>query len=316
MTRPCSSWLCIAGRPREADITDPTIITLSSIPPRFAHLGPTLASLLAQDLPPEQIILYIPHQYRRFPDWTGTLPPIPEGVTLRRAATDHGPATKILPALQDFAGRSVDILFCDDDMFYDSGWHRRFKQLRREHPGSALCDIAHHLPVAGFTRRPRMRRWSPADLAAHLATLPPPLPDPAPLIRESGYADVLEGWGGVMVRPEFFDDRVFDIPSNLWMVDDPWLSGHLTLRDVPIWTNADGLPPRRRCNVGHDIAPLFFEVFDGKARHQSDQDCVEYYRSTYGIWPADPLPVSLPRRMARIVLPHRVRKFALRLLGR
>ena len=262
------------------------------------------------------MILYVPPDFRRFPDWDGRIPPLPAGVTLRRAAKDYGPATKILPALHDFAGQSVDLLFCDDDMIYDPGWHRRFKTLRQTRPQMALCEISHHLPGGGYRRRPRMQRWAPADLARHLQTLPPPLPDPTPLIRKSGFADVLEGWGGVMVRPNFFDDRVFDIPSDLWMVDDPWLSGHLATRNVPIWTNADSLPPRRRRNVGHDIAPLFFEVIDGKTRQDSDRACVAYYQRTHGIWSAEPPPASLPRRMARKLIPFKARAALLRLLDR
>ena len=293
-------------------MNDPTIITLSSIPPRFAHLGPTLESLLSQRLPATKIILYVPDQYRRFPDWDGTLPDLPSGVTVRRVAMDYGPGTKILPALKEFAGRSVDLLFCDDDMLYHPDWHQGFKTLRQHHPDAALCTISHHLPGAIHRRAPRMRRWSQAERTAHLATRP----DPLPLIRHSGYADVLEGWGGVMVRPSFFDDRVFDIPADLWMVDDPWLSGHLAVRNVPIWTNADGLPPQRRPHVQRDIAPLFYAVIDGKTRQDSDHACVAHFQTTYGIWRPDPPPVSTLRRLARRLLPHWLRAGALRLLRR
>ncbi|MFN7223360.1 MAG: glycosyltransferase family A protein [Paracoccaceae bacterium] len=297
-------------------IMDPTIITLSSIPPRFAHLGPTLDSLLRQTLPAEQIILYVPDRYRRFPDWDGTIPVLPDGVTLRRVATDYGPATKILPALQDFAGQDVDILFCDDDMLYDPGWHQRVKTLRDRHPKAALCDVAHHLPGAINRPHPRMQRWSRDDLYKHRASRSATTTDPPALIRRSGYADVFEGWAGVMVRPQYFDDRVFNIPSDLWMVDDPWLSGHLALRGVPIWTSADSLPPKRRIHVQRDIAPLFFEIFDGKTRQDSEQACVNHYRAL-GIWDDRPAPpVSQLRRLARAALPHHFRAALLRLFRR
>jgi hypothetical protein len=294
---------------------DPTIITLSCIPPRFGHLGPTLESLLAQDLPAAQIILYVPQHYRRFPDWDGTLPSLPAGVTLRRTEKDYGPATKILPALREFAGQSVDLLYCDDDMLYDPSLNRLLKAQRAIHPNAALCPVAFDLPGSAHRRQPRVQRWGKAAMNRHLAD-PSNKGTPLPLVRASGYGDVMAGWGGVMVRPEFFDDRVYDIPPDLWMVDDPWLSGHLALRGVPIWACAETLPPRRREHVQRDIAPLFFEVVDGKTRQDSDAACAAYYRKTHGIWRETPPPVSLLRRIARRVIPFRLRAGLLHLLRR
>ena len=74
------------------------VITLSTIPPRFAGIGPALRSLVAQRSRPEAVELYIPRSYRRFPDWGGGLPEVPEGVRIVRVDEDLGPATKILPA--------------------------------------------------------------------------------------------------------------------------------------------------------------------------------------------------------------------------
>ncbi len=50
------------------------IVSLSTIPPRFGEIRPTLDTLLDQSAPADQVLLYIPHRYRRFPDWDGTLP--------------------------------------------------------------------------------------------------------------------------------------------------------------------------------------------------------------------------------------------------
>jgi hypothetical protein len=51
---------------------------------------------------------------------------------------------------------------------------------------------------------------------------------------KSGYIDILEGWDGVVVRPEFFDDFAWQIPDILWTVDDVWLSGCLERQGIPI----------------------------------------------------------------------------------
>ncbi len=62
------------------------IISLTTIPSRFAGLGPTLGSLLAQGA--DQVRLNIPEAYRRFPDWDGTLPSVPAGVSIVRCDKD------------------------------------------------------------------------------------------------------------------------------------------------------------------------------------------------------------------------------------
>ena len=83
-----------------------------------------------RDLDVDEIRLNIPERYRRFPEWDGTLPEVPEGVTIARCAQDYGPATKLLPTLQAYAGQPVDILLCDDDRIHDRNWTARFSRPR------------------------------------------------------------------------------------------------------------------------------------------------------------------------------------------
>lgn len=159
-------------------MTSPTIVTLSTIPPRFHLLAPTLRSLLDQKLPVDAIHIYIPKRYRRFSDWDGTLPQVVEDVTIRRCDQDLGPATKILPACRDYAGQDVDLLFCDDDKLYDPGWHRRLKRARAAHPDACIVEAGENLTDIADDYRP----------AARDAPCPPPHPqavflsDQAPLV--------------------------------------------------------------------------------------------------------------------------------------
>lgn len=265
-----------------------TIITLSSIPPRFSLLGPTLRSLIRQSATIEAIRLYIPTRYRRFPEWDGTLPEVPDGIEIVRTDSDPGPATKILPALSDYAGQPVDILFCDDDRIYDPAWAGRFQALRRERPecalveaGSDIRDIpaasrpSHRLPRAGRPTRHglyRLKRilslaiWKPARFSG------------------SGYVDILAGYGGVMVKPEFFSKDVFDIPDNLWTVDDPWLSGNLECNGVPIWLNAAQSLSRERQAAKRDSLLKFTDA--GMGRGSANRACIDWYRTHHGIWQA------------------------------
>ena len=60
------------------------VVSLSSIPPRFDNLRPTLDSLLAQDRPADAALLWVPRAYRRFPGGDGRLPEVLDGVTILR----------------------------------------------------------------------------------------------------------------------------------------------------------------------------------------------------------------------------------------
>src|SRR4051794_32719177 len=60
------------------------IISLSTIPPRFDRLAPTLKSLVEQSGAIDEIRLYIPKRYRRFPDYDGSVPSVPDGITIVR----------------------------------------------------------------------------------------------------------------------------------------------------------------------------------------------------------------------------------------
>ncbi|MDQ2091901.1 hypothetical protein [Marimonas arenosa] len=108
-----------------------TVIALTSVPPRFAGLGPVLESLLAQGA--AKVVLALPRRYLRFPGAVSP-PPLPGGVDLLRCE-DHGPATKFLAAQSAEPGAAIAI--CDDDCLYAPGWL------------AALEDAAEHGAAAG-----------------------------------------------------------------------------------------------------------------------------------------------------------------------
>lgn len=274
-------------------MSSPTIITLSSIPSRFDRLGPTLHSLLAQKLPAREIRLYIPQRYRRFQQWDGSLPDVPTGVTIRRCDTDLGPATKILPACRDFSGQDVDLLFCDDDKIYEPDWHARLKRARAAHPDACIVEAGENLPdiadsVRPADRLPRARRVTKKSLGYRIKRLLSLFTYKTSLYANSGFTDVLAGHGGVMVRPDWFDPEVWNIPHVLWTVDDPWLSGHLERRGVPIWLVAE--VRRMECSGAGEIDALHDLVEMDYDRVKADVAAIDYMRQTYGIWQAGGKP--------------------------
>lgn len=257
------------------------IVTLSSIPSRFQGLGPTLQSLLNQDLPPHEIRLYIPHSYRRFPDWDGHLPKVPRAVQILRADLDYGPATKILPAVRDFHGQDVELLLCDDDRIYDPGWTARFVQARREHPDCLIAEAGRFVPGHHATATPKAQPRGKGVAYRLLRAASLGWNKPRAWVG-SGYVDVFKGYGGAMLRPEFVPESAFDIPDLLWTVDDPWLSGNCAANGIRIWLNADGIEPGET-RAAHRDALLQFSL-QGKGRGDANAACFDWLRQRYGIW--------------------------------
>jgi hypothetical protein len=279
------------------------VITLSSIPPRFPQIAQTLRCLLAQTSRPEAVELYIPRSYRRFPQWGGGLPDVPEGVTIVRVDADLGPATKVLPAARARRGQAVDILFGDDDAFYPPDWAARFMAVRKEHPEAAVCAAASSVARIG-------RPWSASGPAPRAELAVPPDQQPGLAFRllvqrvraglgrpaeigttfrkleRSGYVDIFEGYGGVALRPDFLDEMATVIPPVLWSVDDVWLSGQLARRGIPIWGDVRLNLVRKFLRVSQSY-DLFSSVIDGADRDAANLACVDHMRRAYGIWGGD-----------------------------
>lgn len=272
-----------------------TVITLSSIPPRFGFLGPTLESLAAQ-AGVERVELTLPYSYRRFPDWDGTLPAVPAGVSIHRCDTDYGPATKVLCAAQRYQGQDVRLLFCDDDRDYRPGWAQGLLAEADRYPDRAVAlagwDIAglstrHAFAAPRHQRRSRtwdmvyrsdrLKQILSGQAKATLAQKPP-----RRIIAQAGYADMFEGYGGVVVRPAFFDAQSFDIPAEAFHVDDVWLSGALARAGIGIWLAADQYEPKT--TEADRMAALYRHREAEKGRTELDAAAITMMRQRWGLW--------------------------------
>lgn len=272
-----------------------TLITLTSIPPRFGLIGPTLEALVAQQ-GVDGVALYLPQTYHRFPDWDGALPSVPAGVTIHRVDTDYGPATKVLCAARHYRGQNIRLLFCDDDRDYRPGWAQGLLAEADRYPDRAVALAG--WDIAGLSKRaahnaPRHERRSRTwDLAyrtdrlkqilsgkakATLAQKPP-----RRIIAQSGFADVFEGYGGVVVRPEFFDAPAFDIPAQAFHVDDVWLSGALARQGIGIWLAAD--QPEPKTTEADRTAALYRHRVAEKGRPELDAAAITLLRDRWGLW--------------------------------
>jgi hypothetical protein len=272
------------------------VISLTTIPPRFPYLLENLKCLLEQTAAVESINLYIPRTYRRFTYSPEDIPTLPEGVVLHIIDEDLGPATKALPACKQYKGQDVLILFGDDDKVYDKNWAQRFVEAAQQRPDHAICEeggslympnyagandswISDKQPKSNFIKKDIYYRL------ARIATLG--LWKPSKAIS-SGYVDVLEGWGGVLVRPDYFDQEDFEIPDILWTVDDVWLSGCLERKNIPIWLNTERKIRSKGNSNEVKEAALHKLVYKGHDRISANRLCIKHFRDRYKIWGGGP----------------------------
>jgi hypothetical protein len=273
----------------------PVIVTLTSIPSRFPFLASRLEKILAQSVRPDSIEVYLPRRYRRFPkSYPVPAPNVPKGVEILWVDDDLGPATKILPACERWRGQDVDLLLCDDDRSQDLNWIRRLALTRLHRPHDIICERGWNIderfgleltdpvrrlgmavphPIGGRTLWYRMQRLASFGLAH----------PPRRLYRTAGFVDIFEGFLGALVPPNAFDLQATSIPSDVWMVDDVWLSGMAALKGTKIWVHDLARPVYSDGKVDK-IDSLRNASFNGDQRSDSDLRCVALLRQKYGVW--------------------------------
>jgi hypothetical protein len=204
-----------------------------------------------------------------------------------------------LYAARNFRGQDCDILLCDDDRRYKPHWAQTYVDARAAHPGVAIAiagfeadrygqSAMKNRPQPRAQKRPRALDFGFKLKMAWEFLFPPVerkyLREPVRrLFKQPGYVDCFEGFGGALVRPEFFDDAAFDIPDVVWQVDDVWLSGCLARMGVPIWVLADQYDTQHTPAGISDA--LHMAQIEGADRDEANKRCIAYFRDTYGVWP-------------------------------
>jgi hypothetical protein len=275
------------------------IVSLSSIPPRFGFVGQTINSLLKQTIKIDAINLYLPRYYRRYPNHHFCLPQVPEGVNIITIDEDLGPASKILPAARQYRGSAAALIYCDDDRVYDRHWAHSLIKISLKRPNDCVCNVGFNLDRLGFSvptasLKPRAvrlnRKWDLShryrnvshQIKSWVARDPMELPSKRKKLWRAGYVDIMEGYGGVLVKPEFFDDAAWNIPGKLWPVDDIWLSGQAAKKGVGIWLNSDG--HSWETSPATTIESIKKAKINGMGRRDTNRACVSYMQERYGIW--------------------------------
>ena len=274
------------------------ILSLSTIPPRFGMLGISLNSLINQKRKADEIHVYIPKTYKRFPEHNFCIPEVPEGVSVKIIDHDYGPATKALPCAKAYRGTNTRIIYGDDDRFADTSWLDNMLKCSDERPEDVIVSSGMTLQNYGLMLKnqnffPRAKRakvkYDFEYLARRLVqkffetTTSKSRIKPARCnYSSSGYVDIALGVGGVSVRADFFDESFFEIPEILWPDDDIWLSGNYLRQGRGIWaSNKIRFPVDSGASNTNGLA---FSVINGKDRNKTALDGILYMQELYDIW--------------------------------
>ncbi len=271
----------------------PLVITLTTIPPRFANLGRKFKAISRQTRRPDRVELNIPKSYRRFIGEVPSLPPLPDWVSVKSCEFDFGPATKLLPTVQRWRGTPADLLVCDDDRLPDPHWLERFATSRKVRPDDIITErgwnIAERFGIERSAAETPRAKFAPKQgrtfgyRIKRILSLNCAHP-PRKLFENPGYIDVFEGFLGALIPSVSIPNAAFDIPEVIWTVDDVWLSGMAYLNGTRVWAHdiprpvfADGYFDR--------IESLRDFVEEGHGRTDADRIAVEYLRRVHKVWP-------------------------------
>lgn len=210
----------------EAPPVSRVVVSLTTLPDRLPSLEPTLRSLLDQQTrPADEVRLNLPRVSTRTkraydrPPWLAALQAA-DGRFVVHETRDFGPATKLVPTVRAYQGRSdVLVVVVDDDTLYPP---RLVEMLARWAQTIGGAVAASGWPVLPDLLYPH---WTENYLVYGTELV---APHPVAVIR---------GNCGFAIRPSYFTDALWTempaAPPGAVFMDDVWISGHLARRRVP-----------------------------------------------------------------------------------
>jgi hypothetical protein len=201
-----------------AGLSSPLVVSLTSYPPRFGCLAPTLRSLIDQTIAPERLVLWIAeHDLSDLPDEVRKLEP--SGLEIRSCA-DLRSFKKLVPALALWP--DAHIVTADDDVYYPPDWLEGLVSASRRHPGAVA---AHRIHRPGRTRSGHLTPYATWELASQATSAG----SPADLLFPTGV-------GGVLYPPRSLHPAVRDEALFMELCprgDDIWFFWMARLAGTP-----------------------------------------------------------------------------------
>lgn len=183
----------------------PLIVSLTSYPPRYAHLKLTLLGLLKQTIRPDRTILWLAHDdIAALPDEIRELEA--QGLEIK-TCEDMRSYKKILPILSE--APEATIVTADDDVYYKEDWLENMVTAHQESDAPVVCTRGHLIPL-------------------RKNGLPASYPDWPKNYRTAIWSGHIFPTGvlGVLYAPGCFDDQVTDWETASRLcptADDIWL---------------------------------------------------------------------------------------------
>ena len=221
------------------------IISLTTIPSRMTHIYPCLIALTRQQFKPDEIVLVLPKESIREAKEDGSDPyVIPNNIaelvksgilTIYRPDKDWGPATKLLPVLKREMDKKLPpnkesiIITMDDDKLYTNTAVGSLLKCWQKNKDFVCAR------KGGFMEFTKNKKNHPQYEASRKYGFMYESPCRGADFKKPNLIHVVYGTGGVLYRPSFFSEEVFEYdkgPKEAFFVDDVWISGHLAKRNV------------------------------------------------------------------------------------
>lgn len=162
---------------------------------------------------PSKIYIWIPKKYKRFENTS--ISKIPDFLTnhplvqIEVIDKDWGPASKLLPCLQNILNPEEKIIVIDDDILYYKDMIKDLVSYSNKNPKDAVTTVGTNI-INGAKEKQKY------------------LPTPRSV-------DIMFGSWGYLVKPSFFSSDIFEYPSSLpeaFFEDDVWICGHLKKNEI------------------------------------------------------------------------------------
>ncbi len=264
------------------NLFDKVIVTLTTIPTRAAYLHRTIESIKSQTRKPDSVELNIPVEYRKRELGKVDYSLLPKEVSIHNCE-DFGPATKLLPTLSRYAGKNVCIIYCDDDRVYDKNWIARLLHVHEQQPVSCIADEVLEVRNRYFANKYRKNICYRLRRLASAGLWKPSKNDPY-------CGQIAEGFGGVLIRPNFFCEKTFKIDEEFSMVDDIWLSAMLAKNNVLVKFSGRKDDEKSKAvmvenqDLGRIEGSLVKSGHQGFDRLNLDWRAIKLANERYGVW--------------------------------
>lgn len=228
------------------------VVTMTTIPDRIDYIGPTIASILDQNIRVDEIALNIPYISRKgieykIPTWLLELSQY-DFIKIHRIDKDYGPASKVLPTLKrEINGTKIIVI--DDDVIYHSNTIN--KLIRTFNKKNNLIHIEdQQTPIEN------VGLYAVTNFGIKLqanGTLPYITSRVNSFFTTSREVDLLQGFSAFIITPEMFPEHVYNLdngPPEAISVDDIWLSGWLRKNNIKIITSPNTYNSLPLVNLG------------------------------------------------------------------